>query len=144
MWFLSDAKIIGNSLQISTWVCLHIWEVPFHSNLFWSWISSQLTRVDITSTSSLKHTSNVVFLSFHDLMLESESSCSDNIFVIENNIKGVLFSTNTVVLATFRVNVNLDEFLHSLVEIKSGSILASTRFGPQLVWLDEVLENVGP
>lgn len=60
--------------------------------------------------------SDVVFLVFEWLMLESKPGGLNFSFIIEDNVKRVLFSADAVLLTTIAVNLNLREHFHLVVK----------------------------
>lgn len=76
----------------------------------------QVADEQICRLSCLHHSLDVVLLELERLMLESEPCGLDSPLVIENDIKRVLLSTNTIFLAALAVDLDLREHSHLLIK----------------------------
>ena len=67
-------------------------------------------------------------------MLESEPCGCDAIVIIKDDVKRVLFTTNTETLTAFTFDLNVNEQLHLIVETEDGSSRTSTGILPNFTW----------
>ncbi len=77
-------------------------------------------------------------------MLESEPCRRDTACVVKNDIKRVLLTADAVALTAWRLDLDLNEFGHLLVEPESRGFGATTSFIPDIVRGDKVLESANP
>ena len=79
-------------------------------------VLNELGSIKVSSTPGFNKRIDVVLLTLEWLMHESEP-CSLNLpLIVEDDVKGVLLTTNTVLLTAVGINRHFDEFSHLVVE----------------------------
>ena len=64
--------------------------------------------------------------------------------IVEDDIEGELFTTDSIALAAFTVDLYIDEHLHLGVEVQDSGLLRSTGICPDSLVIDKVLVGAGP
>lgn len=87
----------------------------------------QSTGEYVSCLTRLDQTGNVIILCLHWLVHETEACCLDLAFVVEDDVEGVLLTTNTILLTALTRNFYLGKGSYLVIERQFLRSCRSTR-----------------